>query len=309
MRYPKAVASATLKSIRKIRRKAPPPLIMDRDGGFNVVRKGVPNFHWGDFYHLLLTLSWPKFFALICLGYILTNALFASAYLALGGIENARKGHFLDAFFFSVQTMATIGYGAMYPKTAFANALVTVEALLGLLGVAMATGLMFARVSIPKARVLFSRVAVITPYNGMPTLMFRVGNERKNWILQAQISVTLVRSEITKEGEAMRRFYDLSLVRSHSPLFALTWTVMHIIDDESPLYGLTPEDMLEDNMEILVSFTGLDETVSQTIHGRFSYISSEIFWNMRFVDILSRTPDGRRCIDYSRFHDIMPLRN
>lgn len=274
------------------------------------MRKGVPLFHWGDLYHLLLTISWAKFFALICLGYIVTNTVFALAYLAVGdGIEHARKGHFLDAFFFSVQTMATIGYGAMYPKTAFANALVTVEALLGLLGVAMATGLMFARFSIPKARVVFSRVALITPYNGMPTLMFRVGNERENWILEAQISVTLVRSEITKEGDVMRRFYDLSLVRSHSPLFALTWTVMHTIDDESPLYGLTPEEMLEDNMEILVTFTGLDETVSQTLHARFSYISGEIIWNMRFVDILSKTQDGRRCIDYSRFHDVIPLRN
>ncbi|MBD2772996.1 ion channel [Iningainema tapete] len=297
--------------MKRIRRKAPPPpLIMNRDGGFNVVRKGTPKFHWGDLYHLLLTLSWPKFLALVCSGYFITNALFALAYIAAGdGIANARPGNFLDAFFFSVQTMATIGYGAMYPKTAYANALVTAEALLGLLGVAMATGLMFARFSIPRARVLFSRVAVITPYNGMPTLMFRVGNERENWILEAQLNVTLVRSEITLEKEAMRRFFDLQLVRKHSPLFALTWTVMHTIDESSPLYGLTPEMMLEDNMEIVVTFTGLDETVSQTIHARHSYISEEIFLNMRFVDILSRTKDGRRCIDFSRFHDIMPLDN
>lgn len=292
------------------RRKAPPPLMLNRDGGLNVVRKGVPNFHWGDLYHLLLTLSWPNFFALIGLGYAVTNVLFALAYLAAGnGIENARQGNFLDAFFFSVQTMATIGYGAMYPKTAFTNALVTLEALLGLLGVALASGLMFARISIPRARVLFSRVAVVATYNGVPTLMFRVGNERQNWILEAQISVTLVRTEITTEGEAMRRLYDMLLVRSHSPLFALSWTVMHTIDESSPLYRLTPEAMLEDNMEILVTFTGLDETVSQTIHARHSFIPGEIVRNVRFVDILSRTPDGRRSIDYSRFHDVMPLEN
>ncbi len=295
-----------MKRIR--RKKAPPPLIMNRDGGFNVVRKGVPKFHWGDLYHLLLTISWLKFFALVSLGYLVTNTLFALAYLAGGdAIENARHGNFLDAFFFSVQTMATIGYGAMYPKTAYANTLVVIEALLGLLGVAMATGLMFARFSIPKARMLFSRVAVIVPYNDVPTLMFRVANERKNLVLEAQINITLVRSEITKEGEEMRRFYDLLLVRSHSPLFALSWTVMHTIDESSPLYGLSSQDMVEDNMELLVTLTGLDETVSQIIHARYSYISEEILWNMRFVDILSKTQDGRRCIDYSRFHDVMPL--
>ena len=272
------------------------------------MRKGVPKFHWGDLYHLLLTISWLKFFALVSLGYLVTNTLFALAYLAGGdAIENARHGNFLDAFFFSVQTMATIGYGAMYPKTAYANTLVVIEALLGLLGVAMATGLMFARFSIPKARMLFSRVAVIVPYNDVPTLMFRVANERKNLVLEAQINITLVRSEITKEGEEMRRFYDLLLVRSHSPLFALSWTVMHTIDESSPLYGLSSQDMVEDNMELLVTLTGLDETVSQIIHARYSYISEEILWNMRFVDILSKTQDGRRCIDYSRFHDVMPL--
>ena len=296
--------------MNRIRRKAPPPLIMNRDGGFNVVRKGVPAFHWSDLYHLLLNISWTKFFALICSGYVAINALFATAYLAGGdAIEHARRGNFLDAFFFSVQTMATVGYGSLYPKTYYANTLVTVEALLGMLGVAMATGLMFARFSIPKARVQFSRVAVITSYNGVPNLIFRVANERENWIVAAQISLTLVSSEITKEGEVMRRFYDLPLVRSQSPLFALTWTVMHPIDENSPLYAITSDRMSEDNMEILVTFTGLDETVSQTIHARHSFVSGEILRNMRFVDILSRTPDGRRSIDFSRFHDVMPIGN
>lgn len=296
--------------MNRIRRKAPPPLIMNRDGGFNVVRKGVPRFHWDDLYHLLLNISWTKFLALISSGYVAINALFATAYLAGGdAIKNARQGNFLDAFFFSVQTMATIGYGSLSPKTYYANTLVTLEALLGMLGVAMATGLMFARFSIPKARVQFSRVAVITSYNGVPNLMFRVANKRENWIVAAQITVTLVSSEITQEGEVMRRFYDLPLVRSQSPLFALTWTVMHPIDKNSPLYTITPDRMYEDNMEILVTFTGLDETVSQTIHARHSFVSGEILRNMRFVDILSRTQDGRRSIDFSRFHDVMPIGN
>jgi inward rectifier potassium channel len=294
---------------RILRRKAPPPLIMNRDGGFNVVRKGVPKFYWGDLYHLLLTISWLKFFVFVCSSYVAMNALFACAYLAIGdGIEHARQGNFLDAFFFSVQTMATIGYGAMYPKTLSANVIVVIEVLLGLLGVAIATGLMFARFSIGRARVLFSRVAVIIPYNDMPTLMFRVANERENWILEAQIHLTLVRTEISTEGYEMRRFYDLPLVRNHSPLFALTWTVMHIIDKNSPLYGVSAAEIATDNIELLIIFTGLDETLSQTIHARHSFISGEILWNMRFVDILSRTPDGRRCIDYSHFHHVIPLK-
>lgn len=296
--------------MNKVHRQAPAPRMINRAGNFNVVRKGISNSHWGDLYHLLLTLSWPKFLALIGLGYLVANSFFALAYLAGGdGIENAQPGNFPDAFFFSVQTMASIGYGAMFPKTAYANTLVTIEALLGLMGLAMATGLVFARFSLPKARVMFSRVAVITPYNHVPTLMFRVANERQNWILEAQVRVTLVRSEITAEGEAMRRFYDLQLLRSQTPLFALTWTVMHPIDENSPLYGMTPEQMIEDDMEVVVTLTGIDETVSQAIHSRHSFIAGEIFWNMRFVDILSKTQNGRRSIDYSRFHDILPLDN
>jgi inward rectifier potassium channel len=294
--------------MNKTRRQASPTRMVNRDGGFNVVRNGVSNSHWRDPYHLLLTLSWYKFFALVSFGYLLANTLFALAYLIGGnGIENARAGNFFDAFFFSVQTMASIGYGAMYPKTLYANILVTIESLLGLMGLAMGTGIMFARFSLPKARVMFSNVAVISPYNNVPTLMFRVANERQNWILEAQIRLTLARSEITKEGDVMRRFYDLPLVRSHSPLFALSWTVMHEINENSFLYGVTPQDMIDDEMELVVTLTGIDETVSQNIHARHSFIAGEIFYNMRFVDILSKTRDGRRSIDYSRFHDVIPL--
>lgn len=293
--------------MNKIYRRASAPRMISRDGGFNVLRKGVSNNPWRDMYHFLHTVSWPKFLGVITAAYILVNALFALAYTVCGGVENARRGNFFDAFFFSVQTMASIGYGAFYPKSIFANILVTIEALIGLLWIAMATGLMFARFSVAKARVMFSRVAVILPYNGVPTLMFRVANERQNWILEAQVRLTLVRTEISKEGDVMRRFYDLPLVRSYSPLFSLSWTVMHTIDEDSPLYGVTPEVMIDNEMELLATFTGLDETVAQTIHTRHSFIPDEILWNMRFVDILSKTKDGRRSIDYSRFHDVRAL--
>jgi inward rectifier potassium channel len=294
---------------KKHRQTSPRTRMINRDGGFNVIRKGLSYSRWRyDLYHVLITLSWAKFIAIVSLGYLIANILFAWAYLIGGdGIENARSGNFLDAFFFSVQTMASIGYGAMYPKTPYANLLVTIEALFGLLGLAMASGIMFARFSLPKARVIFSHVALISLHNGLPTLMFRVANKRQNWILEAQVRVSLVKSEITKEGDFMRRFYDIPLVRSQSPLFALSWLVMHQINEESPLFGVTAEEMIESEMEIVVTLTGIDETVSQPIHARHSFIAEEIAWNMRFVDILSKASDGRRCIDYSRFHDVVPL--
>ncbi|RUT06561.1 inward rectifier potassium channel protein [Dulcicalothrix desertica PCC 7102] len=285
--------------------------VVNRYGSFNVLRKGISYSPWRyDPYHALLTISWGRFVALITVGYFIANAIFALLYLAGGdGIENARPGNFLDAFFFSVQTMASIGYGAMYPKTVYANFLVTIESIIGLLILTMASGIMFARFSLPKARVIFSRVILITTHNGLPTLMLRVANKRQNWILEAQVRLTIVRNELTKEGSFMRRFYDVPLVRSDSPLFALSWSVMHTIDESSPLYGVTQQKMIEDEMEILVIFTGIDETVSQTIHARHSYIPDETVWNARFVDILTRTSDGKRCIDYSKFHDFVSIKD
>lgn len=292
----------------KINRNRPQqPRLVYRKGQFtlNIVKLGVPRLHLADLYHWLLTLSWPRFFILICLSYVITNSLFALAYLAGGDcIANARAGSFKDAFYFSVQTMATIGYGSMYPRTDYANTIVCIQALFGLWGVAMVTGLAFSRFSKPTARVIFSRVAVIAPFNGIPTLMYRTGNQRFNQILEAQQRATLIRDEVTSEGDFMRRFYDLQLVRSQSPIFALSWTVMHAIDESSPLYQLTAKDLIECQAEIVITLTGIDETVSQTIHARHSFVAAEIIWNMRFVDIILRSPDGKRVVDYTRFHDV-----
>ena len=294
--------------VESYRRKISARRLVNPDGNFNVVRKGVSRFDWDDLYHILLTLSWIKLFAVVGAGYIITNVLFAFMYLGVGdGVENMREGDFFDAFFFSVQTMATIGYGAMYPKTLVANILVAIEALLGLLGVSVGSGLVFARFSLPKARVMFSRIAVVAPHNGIPTLMFRVANERQSWILEAEVNVSLVISEITEEGQAMRRFYKLPLFRNQSSLFALTWTVMHPINESSPLYGVTLEEMLEKEMEILITITGIDQTVSDNIHAHYSYIPTEILWNHKFADILSKTQDGKRSVDYSCFHDAVML--
>jgi inward rectifier potassium channel len=283
-------------------------IVKQQDGRLNIVGMGAWHSYWRDPYHLLLTLPWSGFLALTVLGYLIANALFALAYLAGGdGIENARPGNFFDAFFFSVQTMASIGYGAMHPRTDYANAVVTIEALTGLMGLAMGTGLMFARFSKPTARVTFSRIAVITPYDGVPTLMFRAANQRRNQILEAQMRVRLMRDEVSIEGQFMRRVYDLKLIRSQNPMFSLSWTAMHPIDEQSPLYGITPESLDQAETSLVVTLSGLDETVSQTIHARHIYICKDILWNMRFVDIISKTKDGNRFVDYSRFHDVVPL--
>jgi len=294
--------------MKKKHRTPKPVHIVKRDGRFNIEGLDKWYSYWREPYHLLITIPWSGFLALISLGYFATNFLFALLYLAGGDcIANARHGSFSDAFFFSIQTMDTIGYGTMYPRTLYGNIVVTVEALIGLLAVAMGTGLAFARFSRPTARVLFSRVAVIAPYDGVPTLMFRAANQRRNQILEAQLRVRLVRDEVNQEGEFLRRFYDLKLVRSQNPVFSLSWTAMHPIDDHSPLNGATPESLAETESMLVITLSGLDETVSQTIYARHTLIALEILWNMRFVDIVSRPKDGHRYIDYSRFHDVTPV--
>lgn len=293
--------------MKKKRRLPSPVQILKRNGRLNIVGMGAWYSYWRDPYHLLLTISWHWFLALIALGYFVANSLFALAYLAGGNcIANAQPGNFLDAFFFSVQTMASIGYGAMYPLTVYANAMVAIEALTGLMGLAMGSGLMFARFSRSTARVLFSRVAVIAPLDGVPTLMLRTANQRRNQILEAQLRVRLTRDELTAEGHFMRRVHDLKLVRSQNPLFSLSWTAMHPIDEHSPLYGVTAETLAAAEATIIVTLSGIDETVSQTLHARHIYAAHEILWNMRFADILMLMPDGHRHIDYTRFHDVIP---
>ncbi len=277
-------------------------------GARSVLALGLRRNLRKDLYHFLLTTSWLRLFLLVMVGYVGSNALFALGYLALGnGIENARPGSFADAFFFSVQTMATIGYGRMAPVSLSANLLVAAEALIGLLSLALITGLIFAKFSRPTARVLFSRVAVVTPYDGIPSLMFRMANERANQIVEAQLNVMIVRNETTVEGDRVRRVHDLALRRDHSALFALTWTAIHPITRESPLHGQDAAALAADETEVVVSLTGFDETLSQTIHARHAYATSEVVWNVRFRDIMSKMPNGLFAIDYRKFHDVLAL--
>ena len=285
-----------------------PNRLVQREASDRVVAIGLRNPWLGDLYHQLLTLPWWAFLSGLAIVYLGLNVLFALLYLlGDGAIANAHPRIFSDAFFFSVETISTIGYGQMSPATLYGNIVMTLEAMVGLTLLAVSAGLVLARFSRPMARVMFSKVAVITPYNGVPTLSLRLANERRNQILEAQVSVTLVRDELTAEGERMRRFYDLQLARQRSPIFAMTFTVMHGIDPASPLWNVTPSSLAAQQVEIVVTVTGLDETMLQAVHARTSYLAHEVLWDHRFADVFTQTKDGRLAIDYRRFHDTEPI--
>lgn len=275
------------------------------DGPQQALVLGLQRRPLADVYYRLIRAGWGRLLCFLVAVYVLVNALFAFAYLVTGGIEGARPGSYADAFFFSVQTMATIGYGAMYPKTPLAHGLVTAEALIGMLGVAMSTGILFSKFARPVARVRFSDVAVITRREGVPCLLFRVANERTNHVVEATMSLYLVRNETTSEGEAVRRWHALPLSRSVSPIFALTWTVFHPIEAGSMLAGETAASLHAQQAEIVAVLTGADATLSSSIHARFSYVASELRFGHKFVDIFVMR-DGRRGIDLARFHQTVP---
>ena len=279
-----------------------------RDTADETLTVGLPRPWLRDLYHHTLRLGWCRFLLFGGLIYIALNAAFAFLYLLQpGAIANARPGSFADAFFFSVQTVASVGYGQMYPATTYANLIMTLEAAAGLLILALATGLVFARFSRPTARILFSRVAVIGPHNQRPMLSFRLANQRRNQILQAEVAANLLRDEETAEGVKLRRFYELKLQRHRTPVMAMTFTVLHEIDEHSPLWGMTAASLAALNAELVVTATGIDETSADAVHARASYLPDEILWDHRFVDIIGWTEEGRRVIDYRRFHDTLPL--
>lgn len=257
---------------------------------------------WRDIYHFVLRAPWSLFFAGTAGIFALVNACFAIVYMAdPRGISNAHG--FWDYFLFSVQTIGSANYTVMMPKTTYANVVVSVEAFFGILNLALVTGVTFARFSRPFARVVFSRVAVITPFDGTPTLMFRAANQRSNQILNASVALSLARDMTTKEGIMMRRFEELKLVRARTPLFGLSWTIMHQVDKSSPLHGATSQLLRAQNAEIIVLLSGTDDALADIIYARHSFKPEQILWNRRFVDVLALTAAGRWIVDLDRFHD------
>jgi inward rectifier potassium channel len=272
--------------------------------GFQIV--GGERTPLRDFYHALLREPWWLTFAVIAAVFLTANALFGVAFVLVGGVTHAAKGSFLDAFFFSVQTMGTIGYGAYFPDSPAANAVVTVETITSLTLTALATGLVFAKFSRSTARVIFTKEAVICPMNGVPTLMFRMGNQRGNQIVGAQVRLTMVRTEHTAEGETFYRTLDLKMHRDHLLSLSRSWSALHTIDEESALYGETPESIVEKEIELQVLVVGLDDITMQTVHAGHRYFTHQILFGFRHVDILSEAANGDVVLDLRKFQDTEP---
>jgi inward rectifier potassium channel len=293
--------------MKRFRRSQRIMRVENQNGRLTILGMGKWYHHWRDPYHLLLTIPWIGFVGIISGAYLLLNALFAFAYLAGGDcLHGARSGSFTDAFFFSVQTLASIGYGAIYPKTFYANSIVTLEAISSLLLIAVVTGLAFARFSRPVAKLLFSNFILISTHNRQPTLMFRVANKRRNNILEATAQVYVMLDEVTAEGEFMRRIHELKLQRQRTPSLTLSWTILHSIDPDSPLYNLTAADLERLHAQINVLISGVDETVAYSITTRHTYAADEILLDRQFEDIIYRLENGHGYFDYSRFHDVKP---
>jgi inward rectifier potassium channel len=271
---------------------------------------GAKLWRWSDIYHQLLQMSWPQLTLTFILLFLAFNLIFALLYsLDPTGISwgdtAINAGPFWRAYFFSVDTVATVGYGNMYPVSTLANVLVVVEITFGILFFAIVTGIAFSRFSRPTARVLFSNVAVVADIAGTPTLMFRTANQRHNLIFDARVSVS-VHADHEIAGMTMRRFEDLSLVRHSTPVFAFTWTMMHPITSESPLSSWVGHHEVAQNSEIMVLLSGIDERSGQAIHACWAYRPADIRWNSHFVDIIGELPDGTRTIDYRHFHEVRP---
>lgn len=287
--------------------------LLNRDGTFNVRREGLGYWEALSAYHYFLTISWPKFLGYVAGAYIVLNALFAAAFVALGsgaltGFGNEEPmERFISAFFFSVDSMATIGYGNIVPVTPSANALVAFESLVGLLGFAIIAGIMFARFARPRAEIAFSEVAVIAPYRGKSALMFRIVNKKRNEIVEMEAKVLLARRK--RGGQVTDRdFIPLKLERERVVFFPLAWTIVHPIDETSPLNTCSPDDLRAMDAELLILLNGFDETFSQTVHTRSSYKVDEIVWGAKFRNMFNPLdPDGTVSVDIRKLHEFDPV--
>lgn len=285
--------------------------MFDARGRVLIERRNVPDPRsisalGSDAYHYLRTASWTRITLIFAAGYLLANLVFA-AILYLGHADITNAHGFADDYWFSIQTMATIGYGVLSPNDTLANVIVTIESFFGIVLTALVTGVFFARFSTPSARVLFSKVAIIAPYAGKPTLMFRMANARSTAILEANIRVYVTRDEAVPGEGRTRRIHDLPLRRTNSPIFNLSWTAFHVIDETSPLHDVAADHMRANGMNIIITFTGTDDRLAASVHARYAYSADDIVFDHRFVDIFKMDASGMRYLDFAPFHDTEPL--
>jgi inward rectifier potassium channel len=274
---------------------------LNKDGSFNVNRIGLPRFKTYELYNTLVFMSWGKLLLLIFTIYFVVNVIFAGIYVLIGvehlaGIEGTTPlARFFDAFFFSSQTLTTLGYGRISPTGTLASTVAAIESMIGLLGFAMATGLLYGRFSKPKANILFSTHAVVSPYrDSQRGLMFRMTNKRSNQLIEVEVDVTMA---MVEPGAGTRSFYALNLERKKINLFPLSWTLVHPIDENSPIYGMSEEELINQQVELFILVKAFDDSFSQTVYSRTSYRAAEIIWGAKFIPMFSLQGDGSTNID------------
>lgn len=278
-----------------------------RVGSTDTVETDARRYDWRDPYHALLTLGWGGFLAAVLGYYLAVNIVFGALYLLQpGGVANLRPGAALGAFFFSVETFATVGYGVMAPQSLYAHGVATVEIFVGLLSSAVITGLMFVRFARPRPSLVFSRALAVAPMDGVPTLMLRVGNTRSTLLLQVEARLTLIVRHVTQEGHVVYRALNLPLLRAQGQVLALSWTLMHAIDAASPLHGMTTERLDALDASFVVSVTGTDQTLAAAVTATQDYLPSAVMWGHRFADMMRTDADGRAHITLARLHDVVP---
>jgi inward rectifier potassium channel len=283
--------------------RTPKPRVVEL-GGREIITEGLALNFWADISHRCLTASWPSFIAGAALVFLGFNAVFAVFYwIGDQPISNVPGGAYIDYLYFSIETLSTAGYGDMHPQTHYGHFIATVELFTGIFSMSLMTGLIFARFSRPNARLLFANNPVISTHEGSPTLMVRLANERQDIIGNATARLWMFKNTVTAEGHPFRRFYELPLLRNESPALALSWTLHHVIDENSPLYGLNPEDLEAANVSFVVVVSGYDVVAAQTVHARKLYDHPDLRFGHRYVDVLTVSEDGKVRIDYGRFHD------
>jgi inward rectifier potassium channel len=275
-----------------------------RFGSREIVTEGLNLRFWADISHRCMTASWPAFIGGAVLVFIVFNAVFASFYwIGNQPIANVPGGAYIDYLYFSIETLSTAGYGDMHPQTHYGHFVAAVELFTGIFSMSLMTGLIFARFSRPNARLLFANNPVISTHDGKSTLMVRFANERHNIIGNATARLWLLKNIVSAEGQSLRRFYELPLMRNEHPALALSWTLYHVIDEQSPLYGLNADDLDAAGVSLVVVVSGYDVVAAQIVHARRSYDHDEILFGHRYADILDTSEDGRLKIDYGRFHE------
>ncbi len=273
-------------------------------GGREVIAEGVRLNFWADISHRCMTASWPAFIAGAALVFVVFNAVFAVFYwIGDQPVSNVPGGAYIDYLYFSIETLSTAGYGDMHPQTHYGHFIATVELFTGIFSMSLMTGLIFARFSRPNARLLFADHPVISSHEGKPTLMIRFANERHDIIGNATARLWLLMNVVTMEGQSLRRFHELSLMQNEHPALALSWTLYHILDEQSPLYGLDADDLAASDVSLVVVVSGYDVVAAQIVHARKSYDYRDIRFGRRYADILDITDEGRLRVDYGRFHE------